>query len=437
MRSRLTAWLALPVCLMLLAGCGAGRFEDRIPVEEESVESTTVENEEGEAPREEEGDDQPGSPNPFPAEEQAFDPPTETSWASHRNGALKQGIAASDLPDELVPLWKKEVKYGIPSSSAIVGDHVYVPTLLGFLYCLDKRTGEEVWAYRSVPPETKFAPGMKAPPLVTADTVYTGDEDGVVHAIDRATGEKKWTFAADAEVTSGVTLLGEKGESVLVASQGGMFRLKAETGEVEWAIREIAPIILSPPVVDGLSFALGCEEKVLAVVEVETGKQRAKYPLDAVTLSTPACWKDRIYLATQDGVVQELDFATGEVTWSFTPKRPLSFEGSCAVTEEAVYAAGKNKLLHKLDRKTGEEIWSFATEGQILSSPVVVGNRVFIGSDDQHLYGVDVETGEETFKFNLQGSVKADPVVGEGVLVVSTESNPGAVFCFGAKAEDE
>lgn len=423
----------------MLVGCGGslGKTDAQLPGDTKmpNERSENVPNDPQAKGSKEDAPQPDGGPNPFDHDSNpGLAPPANTSWASHRNGPLKQGIAGGTLPNALVPLWKKEVKYGIPSASAIVGDHVYVPTLLGFLYCLDRRTGDEVWSYRSVPPEEKFAPGFKAPPAVTDDAVYTGDEDGIVHAIDRATGDKLWTFASGAEVSGGVTVF--EGGDLLVASHGGMFRLKPADGEVVWAIREIAPIVLSPPVVDGVSFALGCEDKELGIVDVETGEVRSKHPLAAVTLSTPAVYGDRLYIGTHEGVVQELDFANGNVTWTFEPDRSLEFEGSCAVTEKAVYVGGKNRNLYRLDRVTGEEVWSFPTDGQIFSSPVVVGNRVFIASDDEHLYGVDTETGDEVFTYNLQGEVKASPVVGEGVLVVGTLGRTGAVFCFGAKSEE-
>jgi outer membrane protein assembly factor BamB len=64
-------------------------------------------------------------------------------------------------------------------------------------------------------------------------------------------------------------------------------------------------------------------------------------------------------------------------------------------------------------------------------SPVVVENRVFIGSADGRLYALDLKTGREVWRFEAGGAISASPAVGEHCLVVGTED--GAVYCFGEK----
>src|SRR6476659_827834 len=38
-------------------------------------------------------------------------------------------------------------------------------------------------------------------------------------------------------------------------------------------------------------------------------------------------------------------------------------------------------------------LWTFKTGKPVKSSPAIVGNRVFVGSDDDNLYAIDVATG--------------------------------------------
>lgn len=67
------------------------------------------------------------------------------------------------------------------------------------------------------------------------------------------------------------------------------------------------------------------------------------------------------------------------------------------------------------------------------SSPVVVGDRVFIGSNDGNLYELGLTDGKERWKHNAGKPISAAPAVGEGVLVIGSESRDGKVFCFGTK----
>lgn len=60
--------------------------------------------------------------------------------------------------------------------------------------------------------------------------------------------------------------------------------------------------------------------------------------------------------------------------------------------------------------------WRFKTGGKILSSPLVKGGTVFIGSADRHLYAVDKSSGAQKWKFETAGPVNSSPAYLDGVV---------------------
>jgi len=80
-------------------------------------------------------------------------------------------------------------------------------------------------------------------------------------------------------------------------------------------------------------------------------------------------------------------------------------------------------------RSSGKAVWTFTTRARIDSSPVVVGNRVVVGSGDGKLYVVDAATGKSTFEFEAGGAISASPAVVEGRVVIGTVD--GKLFCLG------
>jgi outer membrane protein assembly factor BamB len=88
-------------------------------------------------------------------------------------------------------------------------------------------------------------------------------------------------------------------------------------------------------------------------------------------------------------------------------------------------------MVHALDPKSGKELWNFTTRGNVDSSPVIVGERVFVGSNDGRLYGLDLKTGNEVWRYEAGGSIIAAPAVSQGRLVIGTSD--GELFCFGKK----
>ena len=96
-----------------------------------------------------------------------------------------------------------------------------------------------------------------------------------------------------------------------------------------------------------------------------------------------------------------------------------------------VNAGVESGALVALDKKKGTEVWNFPTQGQVDSSPVVAGGRVYVGSQDGHLYVLDLATGRQLQKVKLDGPVNGSPAVAAGRLLIGT--NKGTVYCFGAK----
>lgn len=58
--------------------------------------------------------------------------------------------------------------------------------------------------------------------------------------------------------------------------------------------------------------------------------------------------------------------------------------------------------------------WTFKTGGPVISSPVLAGGTLFIGSDDKNLYALDPVTGAEKWKFATGGLVRSTPAVAGG-----------------------
>ncbi|MDZ4684563.1 MAG: PQQ-binding-like beta-propeller repeat protein, partial [Planctomycetaceae bacterium] len=93
----------------------------------------------------------------------------------------------------------------------------------------------------------------------------------------------------------------------------------------------------------------------------------------------------------------------------------------------------RDKAVHAVHRDTGKPAWTFATRGKVDSSPAIVGDRVFVGSHDGNLYELGLADGKERWKHNAGKPLSSGPAIGEGVLVIGSESRDGKVYCFGKK----
>jgi outer membrane protein assembly factor BamB len=72
--------------------------------------------------------------------------------------------------------------------------------------------------------------------------------------------------------------------------------------------------------------------------------------------------------------------------------------------------------------------WKFKTGGRVVSSPLVFGDVVYVGSTDGSLYAVNRADGTQRWKFDTRGPVSSSPAYHDGlVFVASVDGNLYAV----------
>ncbi|MCC2667705.1 MAG: PQQ-binding-like beta-propeller repeat protein, partial [Armatimonadetes bacterium] len=92
-----------------------------------------------------------------------------------------------------------------------------------------------------------------------------------------------------------------------------------------------------------------------------------------------------------------VDFETGELAWRAPegdlndPKIP-SITATPATNGELVYVPDATGFMTAYSIADGTVAWQFRTAATIRSSPVVVGEYLFFGSDDDFVYCVDTKT---------------------------------------------
>jgi outer membrane protein assembly factor BamB len=88
------------------------------------------------------------------------------------------------------------------------------------------------------------------------------------------------------------------------------------------------------------------------------------------------------------------------------------------VARDLVFVGDLEGVLHAVGVADGKARWTFKTGAEIKSSPVVVGDRVLIGSYDAHLYCLTLD-GKLVWKVETKAQVHATPAVRNGVAFVA------------------
>ncbi|MDB5311476.1 MAG: afsK 3 [Gemmataceae bacterium] len=343
-------------------------------------------------------------------------------WPLFRGNPLMSGVGQGKLPDQLQERWAFKTGDAVEGAPVVAGGVVYAGSVDKHLYAIDLASGKQKW-------KTRLGP-IKASPSVKGDKVFVGDLDGKFYCLTAADGKAVWTFEMGGEITSGCNF---HGDNILIGSHDSTLYCLDPAGKKLWEVKTDGPVNGSPVVVGDATFVAGCDS-VLHVLDAKTGNELGTVDLGGQAAATAAVSGDFAYVGTMANQVVGVDWKNKKKAWAFeSQRRAQPFYASAAVTDALVVAASRDQKVYGLDRKTGAEVWNFATDGMVDGSPVVVGDRVYVGcmSKDGNFYVLDLKTGKKLQELNLDSAVVGSVAVGPDCLLVGTDK--GTVYCLGGK----
>jgi outer membrane protein assembly factor BamB len=352
-------------------------------------------------------------------------PSAQGDWPVFRGNATMTGVAPANpvpLPDQLDEKWTFKTGDAIEGAPAIAGGIVYVASLDKHLYALELANGKLKW-------KVKLA-AMKASPSVKGDRVYVGDLDGKFYCLKTGDGSKVWEFETGGEIMAGCNF---HGDNILIGSHDSTLYCLKPDGKKLWDIQTEGPVNGSPAVIGDTTFVAGCDG-MMHVLNAKDGKEQASIDLGGQAAATAAVVGDRAFVGTMANTVVAVDLKKKEKAWTFeAQKRQQPFYASAAAAQGLIVAASRDKKVYAIDAKTGLEKWNFVTDGQVDASPVVVGDRIYVGclSSDGNFYVLDLKSGRKIQELNLDSSVGGSVAVGSNSILVGTDK--GTLYCLGKK----
>lgn len=346
--------------------------------------------------------------------------------------------------------WKFTARARIPSSPAVADGSVYFGAYDGNFYAVDAANGKLRWRF-GIPGERRYAAthlhgslpaGETMPdpfdvylssPAVWNGAVYFGSGDGNIYALDAATGSLRWKVKTGDVVHASPAVV--DGKLYIGSWDSYFYALDATTGKELWRfktgedpnIHNQVGIQSSATVANGVVY-FGCRDSNLYALDAATGRQVWVYPNNGSwVITSPVVQGDKIYFATSDSALLHiLNAGNGALIDSIQFHWPIFSSPSLAGS--TLYLAGQDGKLVAIDLTSRELVWTFQTDGSlknlagltkpdgspryeaafvssfyddmlvgvntmhsvgtILTSPVISGSVIYIGSADGNLYAL-------------------------------------------------
>lgn len=309
-------------------------------------------------------------------------------------------------------VWSFEAGRPVFGAAGVDGDAVYFTCDNGYLFRLDRATGEERWRYDLGDSRVSRALGHPGGlgwdwhgprPLVADGVVYVGAGDGGFHAVDAATGTGRWRAETGGRIRGGAALAGDL--AVVGSADRFVYAFDRASGREVWKHDSEAEIEDEPLVADGRVF-VGNRGIGLIALDVTTGERLWRTTFwGSWVESTPTLADGVLYIGSSDlSRVSAIDPVEGTVLWR-TQVHGWTFGTPLAVGER-IYAGAAGGTpyfvphvasFNVLDRATGRllERWPLpdspdAHQWGIAGSLALAGDTIVATTIGGSIYGFPV-----------------------------------------------
>lgn len=337
------------------------------------------------------------------------------SWPQFGHDAGNTGYnpAGTGTSTSLERVWTYDTGGPVGSSPAVADGTVYVGTESNALLALDAADGTRRWRFDT---ETS----VTTSPAVHDGTVFVGTEGSVLYAVDASNGSVKWQYSLGDRGVHSPTVAGD---TIYVGGVNQpLHAVTAKSGDRKW-LTPFEGTILAPAVDDCGVYALGNR---LHGVAIESGTARWQTEGWRTLFAAPAVAERTVYVNPYNRPFHAFDARSGELLWEADAGNGAS---SPAVAHDHVVVGQKSGLVD-LHAGDGSERWTVETDAAVNSSPAIVGDVVYVGSDDGLIHAVDLNEGTTLSTYATGGPVSSSPAVADDTVYVGSQD--GTVYALTA-----
>jgi outer membrane protein assembly factor BamB len=380
----------------------------------------------------------------LPAQEQRSLWPQLGGAASHAGGHIALGA-------NLRQAWSASYGTGTSFRRRVVGgpvasaDRVFMGDADGFVSAFDIANGARRWRV-DTRPENERGDGGGAGVIVEGDTVFVATGLSEVLALSAADGSVKWRVRLQAPMRGAPSFA--NGRIFVTTLDSSLVALSADDGKVLWRYRAQAiltvPLGLPPPAIRGETVVAGFPSGEILAFRANDGRVLWSDSLAAAGATSladvgsvraaPVISGDSVIAIGMGGVGLSIDLRAGRRIW----EREFGGTEMPWAAGEWVFGATDSSEMVALQREAGLARWAVSLRPPAqgnraaplvqLSSPILAGGRLFVGTSLAELVSLDPSNGDVLARQRLPGALSLPMMAVGGRLILATDD--GSLIAF-------
>lgn len=217
----------------------------------------------------------------------------------------------------------------------------------------------------------------------------------------------------------------------------------------KWAFKA-GNAIRSTPLVLGNKIFIGSADNYMYALDT-SGNISWKFKADAAVHSSAAAFKNMICFSSRANTIYMVNQSTGKLKWQKQLDTDLPYEwsfdyyiSSPLISGATIYIGSGDGNLYALDAADGNIKWKFNTGSRVRSTPAMYDNKIYFGDCAGKVYALDKSTGKLAWQFATNGdtlknenfgfdrkAVIASPAISYNAVVVG--SRDGYLYAIDAQ----
>lgn len=308
-----------------------------------------------------------------------------------------------NVSDSLEFVWDASTigSYHNASLSAI-DRYLFVPTLVGRIYCLDANTGLEIGVEKETG-EVPITPVVYMKRFFYLNNISESEKSEVLYydflrsnVINRIELDE----AVDNEMV-------KTDEGILIITNGGKLLKINYIGQIDYEV-ETRTQTFFDPAADSLNIFWANQNGEIISARISDGKLNYRKKISNGFESGAIIENEKAYLGDNDGIIYCINLISGEVVWKFLADGKIKSVPS--LDNKSVYIGNLNGKLYSIDKIKGTLNWGAGSDGLYNTSSLVFNNILIQVNQKNKVEIISKEDGTLLNQIEFRGRVKMTPV---------------------------